>query len=174
LGEAPLTEGPLMSADIAHRMLSSRGEFQDALRAAFEQAATQGCREIWLSDTDFSCWPIGDIKVVEHLTAWAMSHRKLTVLAQHYDDVVKHHPRWATFRRQWSHVVTCRSFEEAEPGVIPSMFLAPGIVTVRLFDAENFRASVSSDLADALRAKDTLDAVLQRSAEAFPATTLGL
>jgi len=30
-----------MSADIPHRMLSSQGEFQDALRAAFEQAASE-------------------------------------------------------------------------------------------------------------------------------------
>ena len=163
-----------MSADIPHRMLSSRGEFQDALRAAFEQAASEGCREIWLSDTDFSCWPIGDIGVVTHLAAWAMSHRRLTVLAQHYDDVAKRHPRWVAFRRQWSHVVTCRSLEEAEPGAIPSMLVAPGVVTVRLFDAENYRASVSSEVADAVRAKEALDAVLQRSAEAFPASTLGL
>jgi len=163
-----------MSADTPHRMLSSRGEFQNALRAAFEQASLQGCREIWLADTDFASWPLGDISVVEHLTAWAMSHRKLTVLAQHYDDVVRHHPRWVVFRRRWSHVVTCRSLEEAEPGAIPSMFLAPGVVTVRLFDAQNHRASVSFDLADALRAKDMLDAVLQRSVDAFPASTLGL
>lgn len=163
-----------MSADTPHRMLSSRGEFHDALRAAFAQAAAQGCREIWLSDPDFSDWPLGEIAVVEHLTQWAMSHRKLTVLAQHYDDVVKRHPRWVTFRRQWSHVVECRALEEAEPGAIPSMFLAPGLVTVRLFDAENYRASVSSEVADAVRAKDHLDAVLQRSTEAFPASTLGL
>ncbi len=161
-----------MSADIPHRMLSSRGEFQDALRAAFEQAASEGCPEIWLSDTDFSCWPLGDSGVVAHLAAWAMSHRRLTVLAQHYDDVARRHPRWVTFRRQWSHVVTCRALEEAE--AIPSMFLAPGVVTVRLFDAETCRASVSSDVADAVRAKEALDAVLQRSAEAFPAATLGL
>jgi len=163
-----------MSADIPHRMLSSQGEFQDALRAAFEQAASEGCREIWLSDTDFSCWPLGESAVVEHLAAWAMSHRRLTVLAQHYDDVARRHPRWVTFRRQWSHVVTCRALEEAEPGAIPCMFLAPGVVTVRLFDADTCRASVSSDVADAVRAKEALDAVLQRSAEAFPAATLGL
>ena len=95
-------------------------------------------------------------------------------LAQHYDEIVRKHPRWVNWRRQWSHVVECRALEEAEPGGIPSMFLAPGVVTVRLFDAENYRASVSSEVADAVRAKETLDAVLQRSAEAFPASTLGL
>ena len=163
-----------MSADTPHRMLSSRGEFHDALRAAFAQAASLGCREIWLCDNDFSDWPLGEVAVVEHLTRWAMSHRKLTVLARHYDDVVTRHPRWVAFRRQWSHVVECRSLEEAELGAIPSMFLAPGVVTVRLFDAENYRASVSSEVADAVRAKEALDAVLQRSSEAFPASTLGL
>ena len=163
-----------MSADTPHRMLASRGEFHDALHAAFDQAAAQGCREIWLSDVDFSDWPLGDISVVERLTRWAMPHRKLTVLAQHYEDVATRHPRWVAFRQMWSHVVTCRSLEEAEPGAIPSMFLAPGVVTVRLFDAVNYRASMSSDVADAVRAKEALDAVLQRSTEAFPASTLGL
>lgn len=163
-----------MAAEPTHRMLSSRSEFHEALRAAFDRVADQGCREIWLCDTDFADWPLGEIAVVDSLTRWALAHRKLVVLAQHYDEVVRKHPRWVNFRRQWSHVVECRAIEEVEPGAMPSMFLAPGGVTVRLFDPQNYRASVSTEAADAVRAKEALDVVLQRSNEAFAATTLGL
>jgi len=163
-----------VTAEPTHRMLSSRSEFHEALRAAFDRVAAVGCREIWLCDTDFADWPLGEIAVVDSLTRWALAHRKLVVLAQHYDDIVRRHPRWVNFRRQWSHVVECRALEEVEPGAMPSMFLAPGVVTVRLFDPENYRASVSTEAADAVRAKEALDVVLQRSNEAFPSTTLGL
>lgn len=155
-------------------MLTTRGEFIDALRSAFERVAAQGCREVFLSDVDFSAWPLGEVAVIEQLTRWAMAHRKLTLLACHYDDIVRRHPRWVTWRRQWSHVVECRSLDDLEPGAMPSMLLAPGVVTVRLFDAEHYRASVSTEVADALRARELLDALLQRSSEAFPASTLGL
>jgi len=163
-----------VTAEPTHRMLSSRSEFHEALRTAFDRVAAQGCREIWLCDPDFADWPLGEIAVVDSLTRWASSHRKLVVLAQHYDEIVRKHPRWVNWRRQWSHVVECRSFEEVESGAMPSMFLAPGVVTVRLFDPENYRASVSTEVADAVRAKEALDVVLQRSSEAFAATTLGL
>lgn len=163
-----------MTDETSHRMLSSRSEFHEALRDAFAQAADIGCRELFISDVDFSDWPLGEISVVDSLTRWAMSHRRLTVLAQSYDDVQRRHPRWVTWRRQWSHVVTCRSLDDLEPGKMPTMLLAPGLVTVRLFDAEHYRASTSSVPADAIRAKEALDALLQQSVDAFPASTLGL
>lgn len=157
-----------------HRMLHTRGEYLDALRAAFAQVAAAGCREVFLCDRDFAEWPLGEVAVVDALTRWALAHRRITVLAAHYDEVVRRHPRWVTWRRQWSHVVDCRAAEDADAAALPTMFLAPGVVTVRLFDAENHRASVSTDMADAVRAREALDAVLQRSSTAFAATTLGL
>ena len=57
---------------------------------------------------------------------------------------------------------------------MPTLLLAPGVVTVRLFDREHVRGSVSHDPADAIRARELVDAISQRSSEAFPATTLGL
>ena len=163
-----------MTTEPTHRMIHTRGEYLDALRAAFAQVAQAGGREVFLCDPDFAEWPLGEIAVVEHLTAWALAHRKLTVLASHYDEVVRRHPRWVTWRRQWSHVVDCRAAEDVEQGAMPTMFLAPGVVTVRLFDAENHRASVSTEAADAVRAREALDVVLQRSSPAFASTTLGL
>lgn len=158
----------------ARRMLSTRGEFREALRDGFAQAAAAGCRELFISDVNFSDWPLSEIEVVESLSRWAYAHRKLTVLAQNFDDVQRRHPRWVTWRRRWAHAVSCKSFSEVEPGKMPSMLLAPGLVTVRLFDADTYRASVSGEVDDAVRARELLDALLQQSVDAFPATTLGL
>lgn len=163
-----------MTAPSTHRMLHARSDFHEALRAAFDQVAAQSCRELFLCDPDFADWPLGEVAVVEALTRWAMSHRKLTVLAFSYEEIVRRHPRWVAWRRQWSHVVECRAIEDLEPEKMPTMLLAPAVVTVRLFDPHNYRASVSTEPADAIRAREALDAVLQRSVEAFPASTLGL
>ena len=158
----------------ASRIITSRSDFHDALRQAFAQAADAGCREIFISDASFADWPLSERAVIESLTRWAYAHRKLTVLAQHFGEFPRRHARWTDWRRHWSHVVECRSFSEAERGQVPSLFIAPEVVTVRLLDADHYRASVSFDEADGLRARDALDAVLQRSEEAFPVTSLGL
>lgn len=157
-----------------HRMLASRAGFRLAVRQAFERAAVVGCRELFISDTDFADWPLGEPEVIDSLTGWAFAHRKFTVLAGSYDDLPRRHPRWVAWRRQWAHVVTCRQVGAADSREVPSLLLAPGLVTVRLFDATHYRASVSTDVGDAVRAQEHLDALLQQSSEAFPASVLGL
>jgi hypothetical protein len=154
--------------------IGTRDEFHDALRMAFAEIADLGCREVWLCDEDFADWPLNERVVVENLTRWAKSHRKLTLIARNFDAFAGRHPRWIEWRRQWSHVVECRSLAEAEAGELPVLLLAPGVVTVRLFDAIHYRGSVSHDIADAVQNRELVDAVSQRSIEAFPATILGL
>jgi len=156
------------------RTTGSRGEFLDAVRHAFTDIATQGCREVWICDTDFADWPLSERPVIESLTRWAYAHRKLTVLACTFDEFHRRHARFVEWRRQWSHVIECRAAEEIEPGEMPSLLLAPGVVTLRLLDRIRYRAVVSLETADAVHAREIVDAISQRSNEAFPATTLGL
>jgi hypothetical protein len=164
-----------MTADAStHRILTSRGEFLDALREGFRLAQAAGCREILIGDEDFADWPLSERAVLQALTDWAYAHRRLTVLARHFDDVVRRHARWVEWRRQWSHIVDCRAMDDADAGACPALLLAPGAVVVRLLDRDNFRASVSNERSDELRARELIDACLQRSAPSFPATTLGL
>lgn len=163
-----------MEDDDKGGLIQSRSEFHAALRTAFAAAADAGCREIWLCDDDYADWPISERAVIDDLTRWAESHRRLTVIARHFDTVVRRHARWVEWRRTWSHVVQCRSNDELEADQMPTLLLAPGAVSVRLFDRVNHRGSVSRVAADAVLWRETVDAVLQRSAEAFPATTLGL
>lgn len=160
--------------DDKRTLIDSRSGFHDAVRAAFAEAADAGCREIWICDDDFGDWPLNERGVIEQLTRWAQSHRCLTVIARDFDTVSRQHARWVEWRRQWSHVVQCRTNNDLEAGQMPTMLLAPGAASVRLVDRVRYRGSVSRDPADAILWRETIDAVLQRSEEAFPATTLGL
>ena len=155
-------------------LITSRAEFHAALRLAFAEAATAGSRELWLADIDFADWPLGERDVVESLGRWVASSRKLTLLAHNFEAVARLHPRWVTWRRQWSHVVTCRTNTELEAGEMPTLLIATGTVTVRLSDTVHHRGRMAHDRGEELRCKELLDAVLQRSEEAFPATSTGL
>jgi len=156
------------------RLITSRAEFHVALRQAFAEAVTAGSRELWLADNDFADWPLGERDVIERLSEWAASSRRLTLVANSFDEVARRHPRWVTWRRQWSHVVSCRANTELEAGEVPMLMIASGTVTVRLSDPLHYRGRISHDRAEELRCKELIDAVLQRSEEAFPATSTGL
>ncbi len=154
--------------------IQSRGEFQQAIRDAFERAATQGCREIWLCDTDYADWPLGERAVVDALTRWAYAHRRLHMLASSFDDIVRRHPRFVEWRRNWAHVIDCRQLEDLAPELVPRMWLAPGLGAVRLVDPLRFRGFVDAQTADLVPATQTLQDLAEKSEEAFPATLLGL
>jgi hypothetical protein len=155
-------------------LITSRIEFLDALQTAFAEAAAAGSREIWLCDENFGDWPLGERAVVEHLSQWAASSRKLLLVARTFDEVARRHARWVEWRKTWSHIVSCRTNSELGTGEVPTLFVASGTVTVRLSDTVHHRGRLSHEKAEELRCKELLDAVLQRSEEAFPATTTGL
>jgi len=156
------------------RLITTRLGFHDALRDAFAEMASGGCREAWISDETFADWPLNERAVIERLTQWAQSHRKLVVVARNYDEVLRRHARWVDWRRQWSHVVECRAFEDAESDEIPTLLLGAGLVVVRLFDPVHYRGSVSHDAAELQQQRELIDALSQRSVLSFPSTTLGL
>lgn len=156
------------------RVIATRAEFQAALREALVEAARAGSRELWLSDIDYADWPLGERDVIASFEQWAASSRRITLVANHFDTVARLHPRWVTWRRQWSHIVTCRTNTEIEASEIPSVLVALGTVTVRLSDPTHHRGRIARDRGEELRCKELIDAVLQRSEEAFPATSTGL
>lgn len=158
----------------AYRPIASRSEFHAAVRSAFDEAADQGCREIWLCDTDFADWPLGEIAVVESLGRWAHSHRRLLLVAQSYDEFPRRHPRWVEWRRRWAHVVSCRSVTDLEPGQFPTAMWCQDRRAVRLVDPIRYRGSVSGDAVTLTAVREAIDAIAQRSEEAFPVTMLGL
>jgi hypothetical protein len=155
-------------------LIASRVEFLDALHTAFAETAAAGSREIWLCDENFGDWPLGERAVIEHLSQWAASSRRLLLVARTFDEVARRHARWVEWRRTWSHIVSCRTNSELGTGEFPTLFVASSTLTVRLSDTVHHRGRLSHEKAEELRCKELLDAVLQRSEEAFPATTTGL
>lgn len=156
------------------QLITSRSGFHEALRQAFAEAAETGCQEIWLCDADFADWPLGERAVVERLTQWAGAQRQLTLVASHFDEVARRHARWVEWRRNWAHVVQCRTNTELERTRFPCVMLASGLFSLALSSVEHHRGRVSRNALDMQRCRESIDAVLQRSEVSFPATTTGL
>jgi len=158
---------------------SSRADFQRLLIETLAWAAEQGCREVHAWDASFVDWPLSDAAALAALANWAKTGRQLHLLALQYDDVMRRHPRFVRWRRDYAHCVTARAVEpelrlEAAP---ESLLLAVGgeaSLTLRLFDRHLWRGEVSLDAGQRLRGLEWFDALAQRSSESFAPTTLGL
>ena len=160
---APLYQGPF----------AGRDGFQTILRDALGQAEAQGWQSLWLSDPDFDDWPLGERAVCEALNAWAGTGRQLWLLAGRFDRLGQRHPRFVTFRRQWSHLIECRQRGGRQGEEVLSALWTPGWALQRL----DLVRCVGVGTREAAR-RVTLQEELQRQwAQArpgFPATTLGL
>jgi len=158
---------------------AGRAEFERLLVDALAWVAEQGCREVHAWDASFVDWPLSDARALASLTAWARQGRQLFLLAQQYDDIVRRHPRFVRWRRDFGHCVVAKA---ADPelkleGAPESLLLATGAngtLTLRLFDRHLWRGEVSLDAGQRVRALEWFDAVAQRSSESFAPTTLGL
>ncbi len=158
---------------------AGRAEFQRLLVETLAWAAEQGCRELHAWDASFVDWPLSDAQALAALAAWAKHGRLLHLLALQYDDVVRRHPRFVRWRRDYAHCVTARAVEpEVRLDAAPeSLLLAVGAesaLTLRLFDRHLWRGEVSLDAAQRLRGLEWFDAAAQRSSDSFAPTTLGL
>lgn len=163
----------LQGAGLPSRRFEGRGEFQQLVRDALACAAAEGWREIILSDADFEDWPLGERSVAEALQAWSATGRRIVLLARRYDDVVRRHARFVAWRRAWSHIIEARGCASADPLELPSAIWSPGWVLQRL-DVERSAGYCGSEPQRRLLLRESLAEWLQKSAPAFPATTLGL
>ncbi len=154
--------------------IGSRAEFLDAVRNAFTLAEQAGAREILLVDPDFADWPLNERAVIDSLSRWIDSSRVVVVLAHSFDELARRQLRFVEWRRQWAHVVQCRNDPDLEAEQIPTLLLVPGQTCIRLLDRIRQRGTVSNRPVDLTECRETVDALLQRTVEAFPVTTLGL
>lgn len=162
-----------MSSEAITR-ISSRKEFHDAILGALAAAARTDAAEIRLVDPTFADWPLNDRALVDTLSQWVSSRRRLVVLAHSFDDVARRAPRFTEWRRQWAHVIQCRAAEEIEADEVPTMVFVSGLLCVHLLDRVHYRGTVSARPSDHVLCRESIDALLQRSVEAFPVTMLGL
>ena len=154
--------------------IGSRAEFLDAIRAAITRAEQNGAREIVLVDPNFADWPLNERTVIDSLSRWIDSSRLLVVIAHSFDELARRQLRFVEWRKQWAHVVQCRNDPDLEAEQIPTLLLVPGDSCVRILDRIRWRGTVSKRPVDLTESRETIDALLQRSVEAFPVTTLGL
>ena len=162
-----------MTADSIHP-IGSRAEFLDAVRNAIALAGQGDAREIVLVDPNFADWPLNERTVIDSLSRWIDSRRVLVVLAHSFDELARRQLRFVEWRRQWAHVVQCRNDPDLEAEQIPTLLLVPGHTAIRVLDRVHYRGTVSNRPVDLTECRETVDALLQRSVEAFPVTTLGL
>lgn len=149
------------------------GEFSALIRLAFATAAAKGWREIILSDSSFEDWPLGERAVAQSLNQWSRSGRKLTMLARSYDEVIRRHARFVTWRRTWSHIVECRKSAPVSADDLPSAIWSPAWAMQRL-DLSRCTGVAGSEPARRVVLKERLDECLRKSTLGFPATTLGI
>jgi Fe-S-cluster formation regulator IscX/YfhJ len=154
--------------------IGSRAEFCDAVRAALALAEQGGAGEIILVDPNFADWPLNERTVIETLSRWVDSRRVLVVLAHSFDELARRQLRFVEWRRQWAHVVQCRNDPELEAEQIPTLLLVPGHTCIRVLDRVRCRGTMSNRPVELTECREIVDALLQRTVEAFPVTTLGL
>ena len=148
-------------------------EFAELIRLAFVAAAAQGWREIIICDSTFEDWPLGERAVAQSLHEWASSGRKLTMLAKSYNEVMRRHARFVSWRRNWSHMIECRTNTVISQDDMPSALWSPAWVLQRLDRARSSGYS-GEEAARRVALKEGIDECLKRSSPAFAATTLGL
>lgn len=158
---------------------AGRAEFQRLLIETLAWAAQQGCRELHAWDASFVDWPLSDAQTLAALAAWSRQGRQLHLLALQYDDIVRRHPRFVRWRRDYAHCVTARAVEpelrlEAAPESLLLVADAESALTLRLFDRHLWRGELSLDAAQRQHGLEWFDALAQRSSDSFAPTTLGL
>ena len=162
-----------MTDTLPNGRFSGREEFEQVVRDALAQAAAQGWQEIILSDATFLDWPLRERSVLESLLAWSNSGRRMTLLAMRYDEVIRYHARFVTWRQTWGHIIDCRVCRAGDPLDFPSAIWSRDWFMQRL-DPERSVGVCGTERARSIELKEVLDERMRNSSPGFPASTLGL
>ncbi len=154
--------------------VTSLAQFRAAVRESLQYAAECGATEICCVDPSFADWPLNDPEVIAALTKWIASRRRLVVFAHDFEDFGRRQHRFVEWRRTWAHVVDCRADPELQAEQVPTLLYVADAISLRLVDQVRYRGTMSCEPVALAAARETVDALLQRSTEAFPVTTLGL
>jgi hypothetical protein len=147
--------------------------FAQLVRDALGCAARDGWKEIILSDATFEDWPLRERSVVESLQAWAASGRHLIMLATRYDEVIRHHPRFVSWRKTWGHIIDCRVCRVAAPADFPSALWSRDWFLQRV-DPQRSIGVCGIERERSVALKEVLDEKMRNSSPGFPTSTLGL
>jgi hypothetical protein len=154
--------------------VSSRNEFialASELLSALD--ATSG-RDIILVDVDFSVWPLDEASVVDALTRWIqLPGRRLHLVGARFDLIERQQPRFAAWRKPFSHAVQCMTPSDLDPSDVPAVLLL-GAGYLELLDREHWQARWTAERRAWVLQRERIDALVQRCEPAWPVTLLGL
>lgn len=155
--------------------ISSWRDFGARVEAAMAMAAVQPC-DLVMMDADFGRWPIGQRSVMEAFHQWALNARasQCSLLACCLDELPRCHPRWLMWRQAWAHRVHCLQIPEDLASQAMPLFIIPDVVGLRLLEPLHGTGIWTRDPRTLVAWMREVDAILQRSQEALPPTTLGL
>lgn len=172
------SEGPAVSAvtpfePLVSGRFSGREEFEQRVRDALSCAAREGWPEIILSDATFGDWPLRERSVLESLQAWSATGRRMLMLATRYDEVIRNHARFVSWRKTWGHIIDCRVCCVAVPADFPSAIWSR---TWSMHRINPLRSTgiCGYDRERWVNLKELLDEKYLDSVQGFPASTLGL
>ncbi|BEP61025.1 hypothetical protein GmRootV213_15790 [Variovorax sp. V213] len=169
-GETPVPSEP----SLPEGRFDGREAFEGIVRAALENAARQGWRELVLSDPDFADWPLGERASIQALQAWSATGRRFILLARRFDVIERAHTRLVPWRRMWDHIIECRAVRpEAGSPAVPSAIWTPDWFVHRA-DPERSRGVCGFDPRARRELRETIDESWRAGRPAFPASTLGL
>ena len=152
---------------------SGREAFGKLVRDALTCAAREGWQEIILSDATFEDWPLRERSVVESLHAWSKSGRHLIMLATRYDEVMRNHARFVSWRKTWGHIIDCRVCRVASAADFPSAIWSRSWFMHRL-DPQHSLGTCGHDRERSVQLREVLNEKIRDSVPGFPASTLGL
>lgn len=166
---------PLDTSSPGGAVIDSRSAFTGAVSDALDAALRQRARRMVWVDADFADWPLEDASALQRLADWLrLPQRQLLLLANDFETVHLRRARFVAHYRLWSHAIAAFTPAQDAAAELPGLLLVDGVRLVQLFDRAYWRGSVSSEPATLRAAAERVDAWLQRSEPAFPATTLGL
>jgi hypothetical protein len=158
---------------LASGRFAGREAFEQLVRNAFVHAASEGWKEIILSDATFEDWPLRERSVVESLQAWSKPGRRMVMLATRYDELMRNHPRFVTWRKTWGHLIDCRVCRATAPADFPSAIWSPAWVMHRVEPLRSI-GTCGPDRERRVQLKELLDEKIRNSAPGFASSTLGL
>ncbi len=155
--------------------IETRADFDSAVLWAVRAAQARGARRLLMVDRDFADWPLGRPELLQALQEWLrLPQRRLVLLAAHFDEVPRRHPRFVTWRRDWAHAVEAWSPPAELAADLPTLLVDDGPVCLQLFPGPQRRGRAELDAQEARRWREGTDVVLQQSEAAFPVQALGL
>ena len=130
--------------------------------------------QVWLIDRHFADWPLDEPLLLDRLSAWLRpGGRSLVLVGLDFDTTARALPRFARWRRDWSHRIEVLSPAD---GLMSASLrgLVAADMAWQWLDAPDWRLRQLSDPVQVRALCEQLADFLQRCEPAWPATTLGL